>query len=178
MANTRYGPHGKRKPDVGSRLHATRTAQTIRRRLAAAEARVAYPVPKKGAARLGLTARTVQRWRSVDYAEGSPFHRVMEAIEASDDPASLLAFLESVTRRVVMDLPNKPTKKLAAEYRALLAQDADVEGADNSHKVSRGVDWVDRFLANRADAKVDLRLAAYALEFAYRGLSESEVFDG
>lgn len=168
--------NGRRGPrHVVAPPKATRLAETIRRRIAAAEASVAYPVPKQAAARLELTARTIQRWRNEDYAEGSPFHRVIEAIEASDDPASLLAFLESVARRVVMDLPSKSTETLAAEYRDLLAEDAEVEGADNGHKVRRGVEWIDRFLASRSDAKVDLAKAAYELEFAYRGLTECEV---
>lgn len=169
--NGRRGPRHFVAPPKNERL-----AQTIRRRLAAQEAVEAYPNPKRAAPRLKLTVRSIQGWRSPDYNESSPYHRMLEAIDAADDPWTVLAFLESAAKRVVEGLPDKSTEELASEYRALLAQDAEVEGADNGHKVSRGVDWVDRFLANRADAKVDLRLAAYALEFAYRGLTEEEVF--
>ncbi len=168
--------NGRRGPrHVVGRPKSDRLAAEVRRRIAAETHIVAHANPKRAAARLGLSVRTIQRWHSMDY-EGSPYARFLEALEGADDPWTVLAFCEAAARRVVMGLPDKDIATLGAEYRELLAKDAEGEGADNGNKVRRGVEWVDRFFTSRADAKDDLAKAAYELEFAFRGVGEREVF--
>lgn len=178
MTRSNNGQRPTRKAGVATHAETTRLASTVRKRLAAGVNQIAHPVAKRAAARLVVTPRTTQRWRSPDYAHTSPLCKVLEAIDAAEDPMVIVEVLEAAHYRAVARLRDKSTPKLVADYRKILADDAEHEGADNKHKVARGLDWLERCIGSVVDATDDRSKAAHELEFAYRGLSESEVFDG
>lgn len=176
MANTTNGRRGPRH--VVAAPQTTRLARTIRRRIAAEAARVLYPAPKEAADRLEKSVRTIQRWRNDDDAKGSPYYHAIEALQASDDPADAEALFRAIDKARTAKLDEHDLSTLIATYHELREEDAAVEGIDNGHKVRPSVGWMARYFANTRDAQVDLWLAAFALEFARRGVGEEEVFHG
>lgn len=176
MNASNNGKRPTRKADVRINAERTRLALTVRRQMVARVNQIAHPVAKQAAVRLAVTPRTTRRWRSPKDAHTSALYKVLDAIDAAEDPVVITELLEAAHYRAVARLRDKPTPELIAAYRKILADDAEHEGADNSRKVSRGVDWLDRCIGSVVDATDDRSKAAYELEFAHRGLSEDEVF--
>lgn len=176
MTHTKNGGRPSRKGAVDTRRRSDTLARQVRRQMAVRVNRLAHPNAKKSAARLGCDRRTIERRRSPKYCEHSPEYRMLEAIDAAENPMVLIEFLEVAIYRAVARLRDKPTAKLVADYRKILADDATNEGTDHLHKVRRGIAWLDRCMGSVVDATDDRDKAAHELEFAYRGVSEQEVF--
>lgn len=135
----------------------------------------ADPVAKRLAARMGTTTRSAQRWRSPDYAKGSPMHRLGLYAEECPDPARIVANVRSYLYRAVAKLSDH---ELVAQIREHYAEDARLEGEDNATRFVRGVNPLDRAAMHERDAAVDEWLAAAWREVAARGMTEAGVLGG
>lgn len=120
-----------------------------------------------------LKVRTVNDWHRI----GPPEVRAFASyLLACSDPYRLEAMVRSVVKqRAVERLSNA---ELIERYRELLAVEPRAEADDRVDDVGRGVCWLKRAAASERDSAIDAEKAACEREFAARGITEREVFEG
>lgn len=142
--------------------------------MAAAAHRKAHPRTKRTAALMGVTDRSVQRWKKRADAKGSPVERYNAALEAAEDPYIMLAHSQVAVER--KKLKARSTADLITDYLQLLTEDVLHEGRDNALKLCRATSWEERAQVSAEDAAIEIRKAAIEQEFMVRRVPLSEVF--
>lgn len=135
----------------------------------------ADPNAKKLAARMDVSPRSAQRYRSPDYAKGSPLHRLGLYLDGCPNPHRVVANARTYLYRGLKDLSRT---ELVAQIREHYAEDGRVEGEDNASRFALGVGALDRAALHERDAAEDEWLAAAWREVAARGMTEADVLGG
>lgn len=133
----------------------------------------AEPDDAASAVRHGWSRRTSNRARH----EGPQQLRAFQVyLLNSPEPYRLEAHIRSLVKQRAMR--NRSTTDLISDYHELRQREKATEGADNANDVRTGMAWLDRAAQKERDAAVDEELAAVMREFAARGITEREVFEG
>lgn len=125
----------------------------------------------------GAGRRTSRRAASEWTRTGTPEHREFTAyLLVVSDPYRIEASIRStIKQRAISRLSNA---ELIHRYHELLAIEPRVEADDRVLCVTRGACWLQRAAASERDAAIDAEKAACEREFAARGITEAQVFDG
>lgn len=120
-----------------------------------------------------VKVRTVNDWHRIGPPEARAFAAYLLVVS---DPYRIEAAVRAtVKQRALSKLSDA---ELIDRYRELLAIEPRVEADDRVKDVSRGLCWLQRAAASERDAAIDAEKAACEREFAARGLTERDVFDG
>lgn len=131
------------------------------------------PDDAASAARHGWSRRTSNRARH----EGPRQLRAFQLyLLNSPEPYRLEAHVRSLVKQRAMR--NRSTSDLIADFHELRGREKATEGQDNANDVRHGLDWLERAAQKERDAAVEEELAAMMREFAARGVSERDVFEG
>lgn len=123
--------------------------------------------------RRGKSRRTWNRARHEGPTEVRAFQTYLLQ---STDPYRLLAHVKALVKGIAI---RKLTRaELVERFHELRAREKELEGKDNGNDVRRGLGWLERAAQKERDAAVEEELAAVMREFAARGITEAEVFDG